>query len=320
MFSELLFVGNPIVDTICAYDRPLIDRVFGATPEPGHYPIEKLLSLESMLPRVHFKGASGGAFTAAATAAGLSAGVSYYGSCGQDFGLFKSIAERQGFSIIDPVGDKTSPTGRCLLFLNDDGVAAAGPFVNRGAASLFGSDMMPPASRTCLPFIEGYLMSNWRQLPEFQSEYCAVDLSSVFIVSRIGSLLDQLKHNKKLIVFANQAEAEMFLDAELGQASSPDPVFHQRAVEFCNGGHVLIVKAAHNGALVYSTERTGSEVPWVPAVYLPKEMVLDSSSAGDCFAGAFLGGLLRGYDLKTAAVHATKAGADCVMRYGNGYT
>ncbi|MCA1755513.1 MAG: PfkB family carbohydrate kinase [Spirochaeta sp.] len=325
MFRELLFLGNPIIDITCKYDRRVIDDVFGTVPEPGHYPIETLLSLEARAPQLHFAGASGGAFTAAAVAAGSCAGVSYYGSCGRDFGLFKSIAEKQGFALFDPAGNRTEAAGRCLLFLGEQGTlgthgeAVAGPFVNRGAAALFGSEMMPPISRTSLPFIEGYLMANWQQLPEFAAESCAIDLSSVFVIPQIRPMIDQLKQLKNMIIFANQEEAEMLLGADLGQARSPSHAFHQNAVRFCQGRHVLVVKAAHNGAVVFSSGSSAENPTWVAASKVPGGKVLDSSNAGDCFAGAFLASLMQGGDMKTAAAHGADAGAICVSRYGNGF-
>lgn len=319
MFRELLFLGNPIVDITCKYDRRVIQAAFGTEPAPGHYPIDTLLSLEARVPQAYFAGASGGAFTAAAVAARSCSAVSYYGSCGREFDLFKSRADEKGFALLDPVGNRTEAAGRCLLFLDDHGKAAAGPFVNRGAAALFGSEMMPATSRTSLPFIEGYLMANWQQLPEFAAESCAIDLSSVFVLPHIRPMIDELKQLRKMIVFANQDEAEMLLDANLGQAHSPSHEFHQNAVQFCQGGHVLVVKAAHNGAVVFSSGNSTETPTWVAASQVPGNKVVDSSNAGDHFAGAFLACLMQGGDLKTAAVHGAEAGAVCVSHYGNGF-
>jgi len=320
MVSELLFLGNPIIDTTGVLDQQELRDLGAKLPKPGHYPMEMILSFEAVLPRASFKGASGGAFTAAATAAATCSKVSYYGSCGRDFGLFKNVADQNSFAITDPVGNDTEPAGRCLLFLDSEGRATAGPFVNRGAASLFSSEMMPKTTRTCLPFIEGYLLSNWQQLPEFAADSCAIDLSSVFVIPALLPMIEALKQRKNLIVFANQDEAEMLLDAELGNAGVPSPQFHHNAVSFCEGGHVLVVKAAANGAVVYNSASGGENATWVPPVRVPDSQVVDTSNAGDCFAGAFLGCLAQGYDLNTAASRGARAGAECVTRYGNGFS
>lgn len=102
-------------------------------------------------------------------------------------------------------------------------------------------------------------------------------------------------------LFLNREEARM-----LSGCAEPDQVgafFRERGVK------AVIVKLGDQGCAVFSGKGNFSLPPFaVPAV--------DTTGAGDCFCGAFLAGLCRGFDLKQAAELATAVAAHCVQKIG----
>jgi len=75
------------------------------------------------------------------------------------------------------------------------------------------------------------------------------------------------------------------------------------------GNSIIVVKNGSKGASVYSVDETYHAEP-----YLVKEV--DPTGAGDTFAGAFIAGIISGWDLQTCLNRANKAGASAVMARG----
>ena len=77
-------------------------------------------------------------------------------------------------------------------------------------------------------------------------------------------------------------------------------------------GKMLIVTLGAAGCVVFA----GAVVHLAPAVALPPGDIVDTTGAGDAFAGTFLACLLRGLDIPAAIDSATKVGAAAVQRRG----
>jgi sugar/nucleoside kinase (ribokinase family) len=103
------------------------------------------------------------------------------------------------------------------------------------------------------------------------------------------------------LLFVNEQEAEML-------SGHAEPV---KAAQFFidRGAGAVVVKLGAEGSLIYEK---GSEVH-VPAFEVK---AVDSTGAGDCFAGAFLAGLHHGMDAEGAARLANAAGALSVSKLG----
>jgi sugar/nucleoside kinase (ribokinase family) len=103
------------------------------------------------------------------------------------------------------------------------------------------------------------------------------------------------------LLFVNREEARM-LTGETEPAA---------AAEFLrqNGAHDIMIKLGDQGCAIFAA----GELLRVPA--FPVE-VLDTTGAGDCFAGAFLAMLQRGADYREAARIANAVGAMVVEKLG----
>ena len=104
------------------------------------------------------------------------------------------------------------------------------------------------------------------------------------------------------LLFVNEEEARMLTGLE-------DPREGARALNQAGAGTV-VVKLGPAGCMVLAK---GEEFS-VPAFEVE---VLDTTGAGDCFAGGFLAALQRGFPLKQAASFANAVGALSVRRVGS---
>ncbi len=103
------------------------------------------------------------------------------------------------------------------------------------------------------------------------------------------------------VLFVNEEEARMLTGIE-------DPLAAAKKLREAGAGAV-VVKLGAKGCAVFS----GSEELRVPAFEIE---VLDTTGAGDCFAGAYLAALQRGCPAGEAARMANAAGALSVRRVG----
>lgn len=103
------------------------------------------------------------------------------------------------------------------------------------------------------------------------------------------------------LLFVNQDEARLLTGLH-------DPAQAARAL-LDGGAGTVIVKLGEQGCLVCR----GQTAEPTPAFIVP---VVDTTGAGDCFAGGFISGLHHGYDLVQAARLANAAGALSVQRLG----
>lgn len=104
------------------------------------------------------------------------------------------------------------------------------------------------------------------------------------------------------VVFVNASEA-------FHLTGLSDPSSSARAL-LAQGPSCVVVKLGERGCAVYTPDTEHS----VPGFSVP---VLDTTGAGDCFAGAFLAALVRGFDLPAAARFANAAGALSVSALGS---
>jgi sugar/nucleoside kinase (ribokinase family) len=103
------------------------------------------------------------------------------------------------------------------------------------------------------------------------------------------------------LLFMNEDEARML-------SASSDPARAAEAMRE-HGTNVVVVKLGGRGCALYGP----ASVVECPAFQVP---VVDTTGAGDCFAGAFLAALLRGRSFADAAKFANAVGALTIQQLG----
>ena len=135
--------------------------------------------------------------------------------------------------------------------------------------------------------VEGYLVFN-RELIEFTSklakECClkvSLDLASFNVVEANVDFLKKLIKNYIDIVFANEDEAKALT------GKSPEEALD----EIATMAEIAVVKVGKNGSMIKSSNQRFS----IPAI---EANVIDTTGAGDLYAGGFLYGLSKDLSLE----------------------
>jgi sugar/nucleoside kinase (ribokinase family) len=202
----------------------------------------------------------------------------------------------------------TLPNGRCLSMVTPDGQRTMR--TNLGAAMTLGPDEISPADFAGARHvhIEGYLLFNpalaQKVADSARATGCSLSLElSSFEVVNVARdwILAQLKQGID-IVFANEDEAKALFQKEAS--------FESYARQLAGYGGIAAVKIGKDGAWVAQ----GKELHRIAPVKV--ERVIDTTGAGDAWAGGFLYGHLKGKSLASSGALGSALGAECVQHLG----
>jgi sugar/nucleoside kinase (ribokinase family) len=168
-------------------------------------------------------------------------------------------------------------TGYCTVFITPDSERTMATYL--GAAIELASDDIRPEQFEGYDYfhIEGYMVQNHdlvRRAMEFaksKNQIISIDLASYNVVEAHRDFLTDILKNYVDIVFANEAEAEMFTGKQ-----PPEAV--EELHKYCS---VAIVKTGRSGSLVKSGDHTHT-IAACPA------HAIDATGAGDLYASGFL--------------------------------
>ena len=180
------------------------------------------------------------------------------------------------------------PTGVANTFISPDGERTFGTCLG-AAATLQASDITPQIFEGVgMAHIEGYLVQNHELMETIcqtameQSVQLSLDLASYNVVASDLAFFRHLVQDYIDIVFANEEEAAAFTGLQ-----NPQEALREIAAYKC----LAVVKLGGKG----SSARLGREEVIIGARQVP---VVDTTAAGDFFAGGFLYALNKGASLK----------------------
>ena len=309
---DVLAIGNAIVDVIADADDDFIARE--GMPKGAMRLIDEAEAVrlyESMGPGREASGGSAANTVAGVASLGLRA--AFIGQLANDqLGeIFEHDIRSLGVEFYTKPRSDVGATARCLILVTPDAQRTMNTFL--GAAQRLGPDAVDPAQVAAarILYLEGYL---WDPEEPRQAMYKAMDaareagtkvaftLSDGFVVERHRTDLMRLLDEGRIdILFANQVEAESLAeqsDVESAVAALKDKV------------ETLVVTRHEHGALaVRSGERAD-----VPAERIEK--LVDTTGAGDLFAGGFLAGEARGLPLRQSLKLGAICAAEVIQHYG----
>ena len=207
----------------------------------------------------------------------------------------------------------TSPdisTGCCTIFVEDDGTRTMCTFL--GAGTLIGPEDIHPEHITShqIAYLEGYLWDNQNAkmamkkmvgICKSDNQKIAFTLSDLFCVDRHRDSFKELIENDVDILFANEDE----IKAQC-QSDSLDI-----AIEYAKSLNAIVaITKAKDGSVIVNN----NEVIEINPVKVDK--VVDTTGAGDLYAGGFLFGIAKNKDLATCGHYASVAAAEIISHYG----
>ena len=307
---ELIGIGNPIMDLLAHVpDAFLAAHVDGEKGGMVLVDDEDIVDLVGKLDSRLAVAPGGSAANATLGAARLGLAATFLGKIGGDV-----TARQYQENFIAAGGDgsrfkhATVPNGRCLSLVTPDGQRTLRTHL--GAAMTLRPDEISVRDFRGArhAHIEGYLLFNPTLADKVartaREAGCSlsIELSSFEVVNAARDwIFAQLEEGVE-IVFANEDEIRALFQS--------DGAFDAQARRLADYGGIAAVKIGKDGAWIAK----GSELHRIEPVRV--ERVVDTTGAGDAWAGGFLFGYLRRYSLAAAGTLGSALGAECVQHLG----
>jgi sugar/nucleoside kinase (ribokinase family) len=264
--------------------------------------------LANFADRDHAIELGGSALNAIRAIAGMGGKTAFAGMVGTDkfAKLLRSRLDELG--VIAHLKETTDSTGTCAILVTPDGERTMNTCL--GASRLFDESLVPESAIAAAKIFHfcGYQWDTDGQKrairaairhAELHKTTVSFDVADPFVVTRHKAELIDVIDRHADIVFANQEEARMLFD------TTPE----QAAQRIAKSGAIAVVKVGAKGAIIAHH----NEVVHVPAV---PTKVVDTTAAGDVFAGGFLYSLARNKPLFDCGRAATMLAGDVISRVG----
>jgi len=202
----------------------------------------------------------------------------------------------------------TQPNARCLSLVTPDGQRTMRTHL--GAAMTLAPEEISPSdfARVRHAHIEGYLLFNRALadavLASARAAGCTIslDLASFEVVNAARDWIFRQLEQGIDIVFANEDEARALFES--------DESFEQLAQKIARFGGIAAVKIGAEGAWVAQGDALHRIAP------APVSQVIDTTGAGDAWAGGFLYAHLHGAPLNVSGALGSLLGAEAVQCLG----
>src|SRR6185436_9498611 len=289
---DVTAIGNAIVDVLARADDSLLVKhnlAKGAMSLIDTETAERLYGL--MGPGTEKSGGSAG--NTAAVIAGLGGRVAYIGKVADDqLGqVFTHDIRAIGVTYDTPPLTGGLPTARCLIFVTPDAQRTMQTYL--GATTQLGPEdvNMDYITSSKVVYLEGYLWDQPRAKKAMRDAALSAQasgakvsltLSDAFCVDRFRGEFLELAEKHVDIIFANESEI-----LSLYQTDTFDTAL-QHVRKHCE---IAALTRSEKGSVIVNRD----EVHIIDAEKGVK--VVDTTGAGDAYAGGFLYGYTQGYDL-----------------------
>ncbi len=308
---DVVAVGNALVDVLSNEPEDLLgilDLVKGTMAMVDQELSDSIYA--ALSPGVESSGGSAANTIAGVASFGGRAG--FVGRIGDDqFGqVFAHDLAALGIAFDGAQAKADGPTGRCLVIVTPDADRTMATFL--GVASDLSPDDVPDAliDDARFTYLEGYLWDQPSAKEAFRAAAArahqagrkvALTLSDPFCVDRHRVDFLDLISGDVDILFANDDELRSLYEVDDFDAAV------QKVRNHCE---IAAITCGAEGSVVVA----GDDLFAIPAH--PVEHVVDTTGAGDLYAGGFLFALARGYDPVTAGKLGGLAAAEVISHMG----
>jgi len=310
---DLIGVGSPIMDLLAHVDDAFL-RKHVAGEKGGMVLVDDadIAALVDKLPSVAtVPGGAAANTTLAAARLGLS--TAFLGKVGSDTTAAQYLANfrEHGVDTARFKQHATLPNARCLSLVTPDGQRTMRTHL--GAAMTLAREEISTADFAGVrhAHIEGYLLFNPALadavLTAARAAGCTIslDLGSFEVVGVAREWIFRQLEQGIDIVFANEDETRT-----LFQNDATNENYEELARALTRFGGIAAVKIGAEGAWVAQDDALHRIAP------APVTQVIDTTGAGDAWAGGFLYAHLRGAPLDTAGALGSLLGAEAVQCLG----
>ncbi len=304
----LLGFGAPLVDILVNVDDAFVGANVGSKGGMDHWSAEQQQKILQQVGSYSFVN-GGSAGNTVNCLANLGAPCAMLGMTGDDdFGrAYKDELERAGgeteYIFVHPEAE----TGLCLSFVTPDSERTMRS--NLGASSLVSCADIDKVdfNRIDIVYFEGYRLFEEKSfdyaLKKAREAGCriAIDFASFNVVELFRKKLFALYEDGVFdMIFANEEEAKAFFGNDEHE---------QNIVQAMKKCSIAVIKLGKDGALIGSQGKI-SRIPVVPC------KVVDTTGAGDSWAGGFFYGLYRAMNMEQCGMIAAQVSSDVVSVEG----
>ena len=309
---DLYCLGNAIVDVIASCDDAFLHENEITKGAMNLIDAERAEALyAAMGPAIETSGGSAG--NTAAGAAALGARAAFAGKVARDQlgDIYRHDIRAIGVAFDSEPLEGPPPTARSMIFVTPDAQRSMNTYL--GACVEMGTGDVEPtkAAGSAITYFEGYLwdppeakdmIRETARIARENGRRVAMTLSDSFCVERYrDEFMELIDTGTVDIVFANADEAKALYRTEgLGEAVK----------RLGASAKLAIVTDGANGSLAVR----GDEHVRVDAY--PVETLVDTTGAGDLYAGGFLTALAAGCDLEACARLGSFIAAKCIEKVG----
>ena len=310
MTYGLYSLGQPLMDILVEVEEEELKRYPVKKGSGVYFSESELETIDSMLADKEKTMISGGSSANATVVFSQLGGKSiFYGKVGHDeMALaYKDGMRAAGVDTVLSFGD--SPTGRTLTFVTPDSERSFAIYLGAAKELVNGGFYTDPLKESNYFHVEGFLFQDPRlrefceQAISIANDYdvkVSIDCADPGIIQCCRSDMERIIGQYSDVVFANEKEA-----IALTGASNSTEALHMLG-ELCD---IAVVKLGDKGSLV----KQGGKVFEIEPVSVN---AVDTTGAGDSYAGAFLYALSKGYDVKKAGDLGSYISAKVVERMG----
>jgi len=308
---DVLCIGNAIVDVLCEVPDAKITELDMAKGAMTLIDAEQAEALYAdMGPATETSG--GSAANTAAGVASFGGDCAYIGKVAQDqLGeIFAHDIGAIGVRFETAPATDGPPTARCLIFITPDAQRTMNTYLG-ACVNLTADDIDPDlVAASEYTYLEGYLWDpehakkafvRAAEIAHASNNKVSLTLSDAFCVDRHRASFRQLIEHHIDVLFANEDEIKSLYDVDDFDAAL------QHVKQDCN---IAALTRSEKGSVVVA----GDEVHVIDAE--PVDAVVDTTGAGDQYAGGFLYGLTHGKDLVTSGRLGGIAAAEVISHVG----
>ncbi len=308
---DVVGIGNAIVDVVAGAEESFLEAEGIAKGAMTLIDAERAEALYARMgPGIEMSGGSAG--NTMAGLAGLGGRGAFIGKVRADQlgAIFRHDIRAAGVAFDTPPSENGAPTARCLVFVTPDAQRTLCTML--GACVELGPEDVDETTVAAakVTYLEGYLWDPPRAKEAFvkaaeiahdAGREVALSLSDPFCVDRHREEFHELVDGHVDVLFANETEI-----CSLYHAKTFDGAL-QAVRGRCK---VVALTRSEKGSVVLA----GDEVHVADAE--PVQQVVDTTGAGDLYAGGFLYGYTQGRSLYDCARIGAIAAAEVISHYG----
>lgn len=320
--KKIIVMGNALVDRL--YQNISDEQLNALSLKRGTMTLitdQQAAQLRERLAGVEQKMATGGSAANTSKAiAHLHGDVGFIGcvGCDEEGEFFDMVLKRAGVHAC-VLNDSAHATGIATTFISPDGERTFATHL--GAAEAINSDFINTEifEGHDLLYLEGYLVQNHglvlkilRAADRVGLEI-ALDMASFNIVAADRDFFRQILADYVDIVFANEQEALAFAFPGCDVHNASEEEVHTAAMMLSRICRVAVVKRGAKGVLCIENGNPTE----VPAIDLAQERVVDTTAAGDFFAGGFLYNYACGLDTERCLRKGVQLSTEIIQVVGS---